>query len=116
MLRPADVHRGRALRVGLGAVHVRPRGGVQHELRRRLDRRRRQGHVPVVPRERRQLVARERLPERAAELAAGPGQEDASRSRSERIGDAVLQRWRTRSSSHGIPCSSGSAGSYSRVT
>ncbi len=88
MLRPADVHRGRALRVGLGAVHVRPGGGVQHELRRRLDRRRRQGHVPVVPRERRQLVARERLPERAAELAAGPRQEDASRSRSERIGDA----------------------------
>jgi hypothetical protein len=28
----------------------------------------------------------------------------------------VLQRWRTRGSSHAMPCSSGSAGSYSSVT
>ena len=43
--------------------------------------------------------------ERGAELAAGAGYDDASRA--ERIGDVVLQRWRTRSSSHGTPCSSG---------
>ena len=32
VLRAADVDRRRALRVGLGAVDVRPRGGVQHEI------------------------------------------------------------------------------------
>ena len=53
--------------------------------------------------------------ERAAELPAGAGDQDAT-SRGERIGDCVLQRWRTRGSFHGIPCSSGSTGSYSSVT
>ena len=53
-------------------------------------------------------------PERGAQLAAGPRYEDASRS--ERIGLSVLHRCLTRGSSQGTPCSSGSAGSYSRVT
>ena len=57
---------------------------------------------------------RECLDERGAKLAAGSGYDDASRV--DRIGDCVLQRWRTRSSSQGMPCSSGFAGSYSSVT
>ena len=50
--RAADVHRRRALRIGLGAVHVRPGGGVQHEVGPRERRRARQRHVPVRPRQR----------------------------------------------------------------
>ena len=58
---------------------------------------------------------REHLPQRGAQLAAGARDQDAL-SRSERIGLSVLHRCLTRGSSHGIPYSSGSAGSYSRVT
>ena len=67
-----------------------------------------------------ELLARARVPlgkdlrERAAELAARSRYEDASRS--ERIGDRVLQRCLTRSSSQRMFRSSGSAASYSRVT
>ena len=68
--------------------------------------------VELVPRP--GVRIRERLAERGAELAAGPRYEDASRS--ERIGLSVLHRCLTRGSSQGIPCSSGSVGSYSRVT
>ena len=52
--------------------------------------------------------------ERGAELPARAGYDDASRA--ERIGDGVLHRWRTRSSSHGTSCSSGRSRSYSSVT
>ena len=111
MLRAADVDGGRALRVVLGAVDVRPRRRVQHEIdgaeRRRRERRRPSRRASAAR-------ARERLEQRRAELPARAGYDDASRA--DRIGDVVLQRWRTRSSSHGMPCSSGSAGSYSSVT
>ena len=76
----------------------------------------RQGDVPVRVGQRNQLVPREGLPQRDAELAAGPGQDDASRSRCESVGDVVLQRCATRGSFHAIACSSGSEGSYSSVT
>jgi len=112
VLRAADVHRGRALRVGLGAVDVRPRRGVQNEVDRAEPARRRRGDVPA--RARQAERAGERLEQRGAELAAGAGYDDASRS--DRIGDVVLQRCLTRSSSHGTPCSSGFAESYSSVT
>ena len=58
----------------------------------------------------------ERLGERGAELAAGARDQDAWESRAERIGSFVCHRSTTRGSSQGIPCSSGSAGSYSSVT
>ena len=65
---------------------------------------------------RRGLRAQEQR-ELAAELAAAAGHEHAGHaSRGERIGFAVDQRSRTRSSSQRTFCSSGSAGSYSSVT
>ena len=59
---------------------------------------------------------REDLAERRPELAAGAGYEHAARSRSDRIGDCVLQRCLTRASAQQTPCSSGSSGSNSTVT
>ena len=112
----ADVDRSSALRVVLRAVDVRPCSRVQDELGHRVERRRRERHVPRVVREREDVVGREGLLQRAAELAAGAGDQDSPASRSERIGDFVLQRSTTRGSFHGNPCSSGSAGSYSSVT
>ena len=79
----------------------------------RLELGRRQREVPVAPAERERV--RKLLRERAAELPGRAGDQDPL-SRSERIGDVVLQRSRTRGSSHAMPCSSGSAGSYSSVT
>src|SRR5919201_692833 len=109
----ADVHGLRCGLVVLGAVHVRPRCRVQDELRPEVDRRRRDVEGLARPRVR----LREDLEPRLAELAAGAGDQDAAiRSRSDRIGDCVLQRCLTRGSSQGTPCSSGSAGSYSSVT
>ena len=55
------------------------------------------------------------LLQRGAELAAGAGDQETA-SRSERIGDSVLQRCATRGSFHGTSCSSGSSRSYSSVT
>src|SRR6266536_5655288 len=110
--RPGDVHPLGALRVGFRPVHVRPGRRVQHEARLDFDR----GLRDV------ELVARacvslgEDLGEGSAELPAGPGDQDAAWSRSDRIGDFVLQRSTTRGSSQGTSCSSGSAGSYSSVT
>ena len=69
---PADVHRGGALRIALGAVDVRPRGGVQHELGREPGRRR-LGDVPVAVSERDHVVPGERLDERLPELPARAG-------------------------------------------
>ena len=117
VLRAADVHRRRALRVVLGAVDVRPGRRVQDELESQAARARGSGkrtsHSARVERER----LRERLGERRAELPAGAGDQDAAAlSRSESSGDRVLQRSTTRGSFHGTPCSSGSAGSYSSVT
>jgi hypothetical protein len=88
---------------------------VQHEIGH-CEQGRRQRHVPVAARERDDVVRRERLDERAAELAAGARDQDAAASRSDRIGDRVLQRSTTRGSFQGISRSSGSAGSYSSVT
>jgi len=58
----------------------------------------------------------ERFGESRPQLPAGAGDQDASVSLADRIGDEVLQRCRTRGSSQETPCSSGSAGSYSSVT
>ena len=111
MLRAADVHCGCALRIGFSAVYIRPRSSVEHELDL-AEIGRRQRDVPLCTSQ----AARtgKRLEQRRAELAAGAGYEDVSRS--ERIGDFVLHKWRTRSSSHGTPPSSGFAASYSSVT
>ncbi len=114
MPRATDVDRRRALRIVLGAVDVRPRRRVEKKVG--LDRRRRQGHVPVGMGERGDAVFRERLLQRASELAARSRDQDASLSRSDRIGDWTLQRWATRGSFQGMPCSSGSAPSYSSLT
>ena len=113
MLRAADVHCGGALRIGLGAVDVGPRRRVQHEV----DLAELGGGGSVTSQSARVSAATRSgnaSSERGPELAAGARYDDVSRA--ERIGDVVLQRWRTRSSSHGMPCSSGSAASYSSVT
>ena len=112
----ADVDRGRLLRLVLGAVDVGPRSRMQDEVGPKTGGRG-QRDVPVRVAQGHELVPRERLPERAAELAARPGDQDATAaSRAERIGVAVDHSSLTRGSSHGIPRSSGSAGSYSSVT
>jgi hypothetical protein len=75
------------------------------------------GDVPVRPRERDNVLLGELLRQRRSELAPGAGDQDAAAaSRAERIGDCVLQRWRTRGSFQGISFSSGSSASYSSVT
>jgi hypothetical protein len=86
---------------------------MKNELRSLVERIR-VDNVPVGPREGSRV--REDLRQRRPELAAGAGYEDAAASRSERVGDWVLQRCLTRGSSQGISFSSGSAGSYSSVT
>ena len=58
---------------------------------------------------------RKGLAQRGAELAACAGDQETA-SRSERIGDSVLQRCATRGSFQGNSCSSGSSRSYSSVT
>jgi hypothetical protein len=58
---------------------------------------------------------REGLLQRGAELAACAG-DQVTASRSDRIGDSVLQRCATRGSFQGNSCSSGSSRSYSSVT
>ena len=110
---PADVDGRCFLWMTLSQVDVRPGGSVEDEIgclelegRRELD-------VPVVAGEGNR--SRKFLRKRAAELAGRAGDQDPL-SRSDKIGDVVLQRWRTRGSSHAMPCSSGSAGSYSSVT
>ena len=70
--------------------------------------------VELEPAER--VCVREALGEGGAQLAAGARDQDAAVSLWDRIGDCVLQRCRTRGSSQEIPCSSGSAASYSSVT
>jgi hypothetical protein len=103
----------------LRTVDVRPRGRVQNEIRPRQALRIRIPYVPVLVRERERLDVREYLGERATELAARTAYDDLAEvawSRSDRIGDCVLQSCLTRGSSQGTPCSSGSSGSYSSVT
>ena len=113
----ADVHLCRALGIVLRAVDVRPGRGMQDEIGSCERRGRREPDVPVVTRERLHVVRRERLRERDAELAARAGDQDATAwSRAESVGICVLHRCLTRGSSQAIPCSSGSAGSYSSVT
>jgi len=111
--RAAEVDRRRLLGMLFGPVDVRPGGGVQDEVGMFELRGRRELDVPLVAAEGTRLWKFVR--QRAAELPGGAGDQDPL-SRSERIGDVVLQRWRTRGSSHAMPCSSGSAGSYSSVT
>src|SRR4029450_4507768 len=93
--------------LGLRPVDVRPCGGVENEIGS-------YGEWPrdVVPRP---IGRRKHLGQRGAELAARAGDQEAA-SRSERSGERVAHRCLTRSSSHGMPCSSGSVGSYSSVT
>ena len=113
VLRAADVH-------GRGRPAGRPPRRRRPSTPRRAARGRPRRERPAAGTSTSQLGARqaaragERLEERRAELAARAGYEDVSRS--ERIGDVVLHRWRTRASSHGMPCSSGFAASYSSVT
>ena len=73
MLRPADVDRRSALRISLGPVHVRPRGGVQHDVERPEALGRRQGQVPIAVSKGDDPVVRESLDERVAELPARAG-------------------------------------------
>jgi hypothetical protein len=114
MLHAADVDSGRPLWIVLGAVHIRPRRGVQDEVGGETGRRR-EGNVPV--RTGQAACAGKRLEQRVPELAPRAGYDDAAVwSRCERIGDRVLQSSTTRGSFHGTPCSSGSSGSYSSVT
>src|SRR5206468_5596742 len=108
--RAGDVDELCSGRVGLRAVDVRPRGSVQDELRLGRDRLR-----DVELRARARGCLRKGLLQRDAELPAGAGDQDTL-SRSDRIGDLVLQRSTTRGSFQGTPCSSGSAASYSSVT
>ncbi len=115
VLHAADVHRCGALRIVFGTVDVRPGGRVQHELRALQAGRRRVGHVPIGARQ--STRAGELLGERVTELPGRTGDYCvARRSRSDRMGDRVLQRSTTRGSFHGTPCSSGLDGSYSSVT
>ena len=69
--RPAHVDGGGGLRIGLGAVDVRPRGGVEGDVGRLEPGRGRQLHVPLGARQRCDAVRRELLGERPAELPAG---------------------------------------------
>ena len=87
MLSAADVHGRRLLRIRLRRVDVGPRGRVENEVDRR-ERRRRQRDVPL--RMGQPARAGERLEQRRAELAGGAGYDDVSRS--DRIGDVVLQK------------------------
>ncbi len=81
-----------------------------------------EGDVPLLAGECDDLVVREPLPERAAELATRAGDENttdqdaAPASLADRIGSVDFQRCATRESFQGIVCSSGSDGSYSSVT
>jgi hypothetical protein len=113
MRRAADVDGRCILRMLFREIDVRPRGSVQDEVGSLETRRRRELDIPVLACKGDRV--RELLGERTTELAARAGDQDPL-SRSERIGDGVLQRSRTRGSSQGMPCSSGSAGSYSSVT
>ena len=115
--RAGDVRRGRAVGIVLGGVDVRPGRAVKDELGGpRKPGRRAPRDVPALTVEGDQVVVCERRRERLPQLTGGAGQEDASASRAERIGVVVLHRCATRGSFHGIPCSSGSEGSYSEVT
>jgi hypothetical protein len=71
--RAADVDGGGALRILLGAVDVRPGGGVENDVGRLEPGRRRQLDVPLGARERDHAVHRELLDERPAELPARAG-------------------------------------------
>ena len=96
--------------IRLGSIHVRPGGRVEDEVgthRQRL------GDVELRARAR--IGLGEDLAQRGAELAARAGDQETA-SRSERIGDSVLQRCATRGSFQGNSCSSGSLRSYSSVT
>ncbi len=73
MLRPADVDRGGALGIVLGAVDVGPGGSVQNEVGGPDPGRCRHAHVPVAVSERDDLVTGERLDERPPELTARAG-------------------------------------------
>src|SRR5205823_6180161 len=115
----ADVHRGRALWIRLRTVHVGPRRSVEDKLPSPLGQRvtERKGHVPVLVPEREHVVVGEDVLQRAPELAARAGDQDATTvSRADRIGVRVLHRCATRGSFQGTVCSSGSRWSYSAVT
>ncbi len=113
VLDAADVDGGGFLWVVLGAVDIGPGRRVQHELARDA---RGSGvrDVPVGAGEPPRF--RERLEQCVPELPTGAGYEDATASRDDRIGVCVLHSSLTRGSSQASECSSGSAGSYSRVT
>ena len=73
MLRPADVDRGCALGIVLGAVDVSPGGSVQNEVGRPDPCRRRDADVPVGVGQRDEIATGERLDERPPELAPRAG-------------------------------------------
>jgi hypothetical protein len=97
--RAADVRGRRPLRIFLSSVDIRPCSGVQHDVRHG-ERRRRKREVPLRAGERDDILSCELLLQRAAELPAGARDQEV-RSRSDRIGDFVLQSSTTRGSSHG---------------
>jgi hypothetical protein len=105
--RSLDVHAECGVAFCLRAVDIRPSPRVKNQLWTEI---KGFGHVIGTP-----VCFGECLLQGGSELPLRPGYEDA-RSRSERIGDRVLQTSRTRGSSHGMLCSSASDGSYSFVT
>src|SRR5215211_144311 len=105
--RSLDVHAECGVAFCLRAVDIRPSSRVKNQLWPKIQG---LGHVIWT-----RVCCGESLLQGGSELPLSPGYEDA-RSRSERIGDRVLQMSRTRGSSHGMLCSSASDGSYSAVT
>ena len=109
--RSLDVHASRFLGVAFRPVDVGPGRSVQNEPRLIVERE--PSDVELFARAR--VSLRKDLGEGSPELPAGAGDQETL-SRSDKIGDLVLQSSTTRGSSQGIPYSSGSAGSYSSVT
>src|SRR5205823_343278 len=109
--RTSYVHRLSDVGPTLSPVYVRPSGSVEYEFRRVVERRR--CNVEELPNA--CISLGKLLTQRLAELAAGARDQETA-SRSERIGDSVLQRCATRGSFQGNSCSSGSSRSYSSVT
>ena len=108
--RPLHVDAPRLVGMRLGPVDVGPGSRVEDDLGIDGERRR---DVELLARAR--VGVRKRLAQRGAELAARAGDQETA-SRSERMGDSVLQRCATRESFQGNSCSSGSSRSYSSVT
>jgi len=118
MPRPPDVDPPGVVRMDFSTIHIRPRRGMQDQIEMAKV----EPPLDDVPQLSRKLVdrsgplVRKGVGQGMPQLPARARDQDAGVSLAERIGDGVLQRSLTRRSSQAIPCSSGSAGSYSSVT